>query len=119
MQGPDARNAILGSIFGYAAFARAGRLQDQQHLIKCVKTVVAAMASKVYLREAAAKVLVLILEGLDEHQLAAVLELCPSLQAILAAPVPDSHPEVLSPSGSQSMLSSVTCCKSFCLLLSS
>ena len=94
LQGPDARNAILGVIFGYAAFARAGRLQDQQQLIKCVEAVVAAMASKVYLREAAAKVLVFILEGLDEPALAAVLQQCPDLQAMLVAPVQESHPEV-------------------------
>ena len=94
MQGSDARNFLLGRIFGYAAFARAGRLQATPDIIRCVTALVAVMHGKAYLREAAVRVLVLILEPLDTQQLQQVLEGCKGLRELLSCAVVESSPEV-------------------------
>lgn len=53
-----------------------------------------AMKGKMYLREAAARVLVLLLEALPSQQLLQVMEAAPGLRALLTSPVEQSSPEV-------------------------
>lgn len=90
----DARNVMLGRIFAHAAFARAGCLQDTDTAARCVNGLVSAAKGKAYLREAAVRVLILVLEGRDSDSLAQVLAASKGLQALLEAPVEESHPEV-------------------------
>ncbi|KAK9797031.1 hypothetical protein WJX73_010770 [Symbiochloris irregularis] len=94
-KGSDSRNAILGRLFGYAAFGRAHRLQDINILRRCVEAVVVCMSGKFYLREAGARVLILLLEDLSAGKLGEVLQKCSGLHAMLTAPLDASFPEAL------------------------
>lgn len=57
LQASEARDNLLGQLFGCAALVRAGQVQDPQTVGKVVTMVLAAAAKKVFLREVAAEVI--------------------------------------------------------------
>lgn len=93
-QGQDARDALLGRIFGCAALARSGRVADTAVAVKLVQTLLAAAAKKSFVQEAAAGVVLELLEGLGAAAAAEVIEGCPELVDMLMLPPGDSSPEV-------------------------
>ena len=57
-QGSDAKDALLGRIFGYSAFSQAGRAADNATAARLVASLISVMGRKSFLREAAANALV-------------------------------------------------------------
>lgn len=56
-QASEARDNLLGQLFGCAALVRAGQVQDPATVGRVVTMVLAAAAKKVFLREVAAEVI--------------------------------------------------------------
>ena len=94
MQGSDAKNVLLGRIFGYAALARAGRLTNTKDIVRCANALLEILHRKAYLREAAARVLILVLESLSSDQLEKVRKACQGLDDLLSKPADESSAEV-------------------------
>jgi len=97
----DQRDALLGRIFGLAAVARSGLILavpaaaggadgSSPAAVAAATAAVAEQLSgllqrKSFLRESAAAALVELLQGLDQQQMAAVLQLAPKTAALLQA----------------------------------
>ncbi len=94
MQGSDARDALLGRIFGYSAFAQAGRALENTVAERLVASLVAVMGMKSFLREAAANALVACLEDLPPATLKHVLSSTKPLREVLTRKSEEATPEV-------------------------
>jgi hypothetical protein len=94
VQGSDARDALLGRIFGYSAFAQAGRASDNTVADRLVVSLIAVMGRKSFLREAAANALVTCLEALPTATLKHVLSSSEPLQSVLTRKPEEATPEV-------------------------
>ena len=82
-QGSDAKDALLGRIFGYSAFSQAGRAADNATADRLVASLISVMGRKSFLREAAANALVACLDSLPAGTLQHVLSSSEPLQAVL------------------------------------
>ena len=96
MQGSDAKDALLGRIFGYSAFSQAGREADSAVANRLVASLISVMGKKSFLREAAANALVTCLEALPAQTLKHVLSSNELLQAVLTRQPEEATPEVIS-----------------------
>lgn len=94
MQGSDARDALLGRIFGYSAFAQAGRALDNTVADRLMASLISVMGRKSFLREAAANALVACLEALPNATLKHVLSSSEPLQGVLTRKPEEATPEV-------------------------
>lgn len=93
MQGADAREGLLGRIFGYAAFSQAGRAADPAVADRLATSLVAVMGRKAFLREAAANALLACAEALPEPVLARLLESNEAMRGLLLCPASEATPE--------------------------
>jgi len=98
VQGSDAKDALLGRIFGYSAFSQAGRGADIAVANRLVASLISVMGKKSFLREAAANALVVCLEALPAQTLKHVLSSNELLQAVLTRKPEEATPEVFSAS---------------------
>ena len=94
-QGSDAKDALLGRIFGYSAFSQAGRAADNATADRLVASLISVMGRKSFLREAAANALVACLDGLPAGTLKHVLSSSEPLQAVLSRKANEGTPEVI------------------------
>ena len=95
MQGSDAKDALLGRIFGYSAFSQAGRGASNVVADRLAASLIAAMGRKSFLREAAASALVACLLGLPAQALKHVLGSCEPLRDMLTRRPDEASPEVM------------------------
>ena len=94
-QGSDARDSLLGRLFGCAAVIRSGRVADAEIAMGVASRLLSVAAAKSFLREAATAVLLELLEGgAPDAVTAAVLAGSPELRGVLQAPPAESDPEV-------------------------
>jgi hypothetical protein len=93
MQGADAREGLLGRIFGYAAFSQAGRAADPAVADRLATSLVAVMGRKAFLREAAANALLACAEALPEPDLARLLESNEAMRGLLLCTASEATPE--------------------------
>ena len=93
-QGSDARDSLLGRLFGCAAVIRSGRVADAAVAAGITARLLAVAAAKSFLREAATAVLLELLEGAPDAVTAAVLADSAELRGVLQAPPTESNPEV-------------------------
>lgn len=96
-QGADAREGLLGRIFGYAAFSQAGRAADAAVADRLATSLVAVMGRKAFLREAAANALLACAEALPDAVLARLMESNEALRGLLLAPSSEATPEACPP----------------------
>ncbi len=97
-QGSDAKDALLGRIFGYSAFSQAGRAADNATADRLAASLISVMGRKSFLREAAANALVACLDSLPAGTLKHVLSSSEPLQAVLSRQPNEATPEVMSSS---------------------
>ena len=97
-QGSDAKDALLGRIFGYSAFSQAGRAAENATADRLVASLISVMGRKSFLREAAANALVACLDSLPAGTLKHVLGSSEPLQAVLSREPNAATPEVMSSS---------------------
>ena len=90
----DARDALLGRLFGCAAVVRSGRVQDSPLAVKLLQYLLEVAASKSFLKEAAVDVVLELLDGLPRPVASAALSECAELRELLSKPPADSSPEV-------------------------
>ncbi|KAK9825628.1 hypothetical protein WJX81_000686 [Elliptochloris bilobata] len=99
MKGGNAKDALLGRVFAYAAVARSGRLSrhgsSAAGTARAAVALVDAMRRKSFLREAAAEALLNMAESLDAAALAQLIEASPEVLELLTAPPADALPEGL------------------------
>ncbi|KAK9903496.1 hypothetical protein WJX75_007153 [Coccomyxa subellipsoidea] len=95
MKGADAREGLLGRIFGYAAFSQAGRAADLAVADRLATSLVAVMGRKAFLREAAANALLACAEALPEPVLARLLESNEAMRGLLLCTASEATPEGL------------------------
>ena len=95
LQGSDAKDALLGRIFGYSAFSQAGRGASNVVADRLAASLIAAMGRKSFLREAAASALVACLLGLPAQALKHVLGSCEPLRDMLTRRPDEASPEVM------------------------
>ena len=95
MQGSDAKDALLGRIFGYSAFSQAGRGASHAVADRLTASLIAAMGRKSFLREAAATALVACLLGLPPQALKHVLSSSEPLRDMLTRKPDETSPEVM------------------------
>ena len=93
-QGSDARDSLLGRLFGCAAVIRSGRVADADVAAGVASRLLAVAAAKSFLREAATAVLLEMLEGAPDAVTAAVLAGSSELRGVLQASPTESDPEV-------------------------
>ena len=93
-QGSDARDALLGRIFGYTAVFQAGRGGSFGAAARLADALLAAMRQRAFLREAAASALLAGLEACPAPVLARLLAEHEGLRALLTAPAAEGSPEV-------------------------
>jgi len=94
-QGSDARDSLLGRLFGCAAVIRSGRVADAEVAACIAARLLAVAAAKSFLREAATAVLLELLKGAPDAVTAAVLADSPELRGVLQASPSESDPEVI------------------------
>ena len=94
-QGSDAKDALLGRIFGYSAFSEAGRGSDNATADRLVASLISVMGRKSFLREAAANALMACLHTLPAGNLKHVLSSSEPLQAVLSRKPNEATPQVL------------------------
>ena len=97
LQGADARDALLGRLFGLSALIKVRDLtKDLQLASEIASSILSMMASKAYLREASVCALLELTASLKEKQLGALIVGTPALKELLTGPVDTATPEVLS-----------------------
>ena len=94
LQGSDAKDALLGRIFGYSALSQAGRGASNAVADRLATSLMAVMGRKSFLREAAASALVACLLGLPAQALKHVLGSCEPLRDMLTRKPDEASPEV-------------------------
>ncbi len=94
MQGADARDALLGRVFGYAAFAQGGRAADCAVASRLISSLLDISGRKSFLNEAVTASLLATLEGLPELVLAQVLAQHEELRETLSCEPSEATPEV-------------------------
>lgn len=96
MKASEARDNLLGQLFGCAAIVRANTVQDLATASKVVTITLCAAAKKVFLREVAAEVVLDMFDRLrDEVVMRHVLRSNEAIRALLQQPVDSSTPEGL------------------------
>lgn len=96
MKASEARDNLLGQLFGCAAIVRAGQVQDPETASRVVTMVLAAAAKKVFLREVAAEVVLDLTDRLKEQKvMVEVLESNEAIRGLLQQPPSSATPEAL------------------------
>lgn len=95
LQGADARDALLGRLFGLSALIKARDLtKDLQLAAEIASSILSMMASKAYLREASVCALLELTGSLKEKQLGTLIAGTPALKELLTGPAESAPPEV-------------------------
>lgn len=93
LQGTEARDALLGQLFGYGCIARSGIVTSLEEITELTSRVVKLANQKSFLREAASAVLLDLAERLNDDQLKVMVDE-DGLKGWLTAPAADSNAEV-------------------------
>lgn len=94
LKGAELRDLLLGQVFGYAALIRSG-VDISNIASKLADALVNLLKRKVFLREAAADVLLSLLEPLDKKEMSRLLESAAELEDWLQTPAEDATAETL------------------------
>ncbi|KAK9814621.1 hypothetical protein WJX72_008822 [[Myrmecia] bisecta] len=95
MKGSDAKDILLGKLFGYAAVVRAQSITDADLAVRVASVLVQIGDSRSFVKEAATNVLLELAGSLDDAALQAVVSQAAGLKAWLEAPPTEASPEAL------------------------